>query len=119
MGVFYLHKIMTDKEVKQFYNSKQWKTKRIRILQRDNFECQDCVSRLKEAAVKFIQLPVNDRRIRKASDVHHIKELREYPELGLEDDNLISLCVDCHNKRHGRTIKKFTKRKKPLTEERW
>lgn len=116
---FLVSEIMTDKEVKQFYNSKRWKLKRIHILQRDHYECQDCVSRLKEAAVKCIQLPANERRVRKGADVHHIKELKEYPELGLEDDNLISLCVECHNKRHGRTVRQFVKRKKPLTEERW
>lgn len=110
---------MTDKELKQFYNSKPWKQKRIMILQRDHYQCQDCVFRLKEAAVQGAQLEPADRMIRSAEEVHHIKELREYPELGLDDDNLISLCVHCHNKRHGRYIKRFMKRKKYLTEERW
>lgn len=33
---------MTEKEIKRFYNSKEWKRKREKILQRDNYECQDC-----------------------------------------------------------------------------
>lgn len=116
---FLISKTMTDKEAKRFYNSISWKRKRINVLERDHYECQDCVARLKEAAVKRIQLPANEREIRKAADVHHIKGLKEYPELGLDDDNLISLCIICHNIRHGRTVKKFKKRKALLTEERW
>ena len=110
---------MTEKEVKKFYNSKNWKIKRIEILKRDCFECQDCIKRLKEAAVNGTQLRGEDREIRKATEVHHIKELREYPELALDEDNLISLCTKCHNARHGRYIKQFVKKKKRLTEEKW
>ena len=46
----------TDKQAKRFYNSKEWKAKRLEILTRDNFECQDCRTRLKEASKKGIQL---------------------------------------------------------------
>lgn len=110
---------MTEKEVKKIYNSKNWKIKRVIILKRDHFECQDCIKRLKDAAVNGTQLRGEDRQIRKATEVHHIKELREYPELALADDNLISLCSQCHNARHGRYIKRFAKKKEPLTEEKW
>lgn len=114
-----VYKIMTDKEAKQFLNSKKWKTKRLDILKRDHYECQDCIARLKDAAVKGIQLRGEDRKIRRAEQVHHIKELKEYPELALDDDNLISLCVQCHNIRHDRHPMRFVKRKKRLTEEKW
>ena len=40
---------MTDKEAKTFYNSAQWKVKRLQILMRDRYECQDCRKRLKDA----------------------------------------------------------------------
>lgn len=116
---FLLPKFMTEQEVKKFYNSKKWKLKRLDILKRDHFECQDCIERLRQAAVNGEQLQGEDREIRRAEEVHHIKELREYPELGLEDDNLISLCTQCHNIRHGRYIKRFVKKKKRLTEEMW
>lgn len=110
---------MTDKEAKRFYNSRKWKKKRVDILKRDHHECQDCVKRLKEAAVNGTKLAADDRKIRRAVEVHHIKDLKEYPSLGLDDDNLISLCVECHNIRHGRYPKKFVKRKPRLTEEKW
>ncbi len=116
---FLVSKIMTDKEVKQFYNGKKWKLKREDILKRDHYECQDCVARLRNAAVNEEQLHGDDRKIRRATEVHHIKELREHPELSLDDDNLISLCTQCHNIRHGRYVKRFVKKKKRLTEEMW
>ena len=110
---------MTDNEVKQFYNGKKWKLKREDILKRDHYECQDCVARLRNAAVNEEQLHGDDRKIRRATEVHHIKELREHPELSLDDENLISLCTQCHNIRHGRYVKRFVKKKKRLTEEMW
>lgn len=110
---------MTEKEVKKFYNSKEWKKKRIDILERDHYECQDCTKRLKDAAVNGTILSAEDRKIRRAQEVHHIKELREYPELKLDDDNLTSLCIQCHNVRHGRNPRRFVRKKKRLTEEKW
>lgn len=110
---------MTDKEVKHFYNSAEWKHKRIRILERDLYECQDCKARLSKANRDGIILSGDDRKIRRAVEVHHIKELKERPDLALEDDNLISLCTQCHNIRHGRNPKRFVRKKKPVCEERW
>ncbi|MCI5919072.1 MAG: HNH endonuclease [Roseburia sp.] len=114
---------MTDKEAKAFYNSKAWKDpatgKRIEILKRDHFECQDCRKRIADAKANGIKLIGEDLKIRRAEEVHHIEELKEHPELALDDNNLISLCTQCHNKRHGRYQFRFIKKKKRLTEERW
>lgn len=82
---------MTDKEAKAFYNSSAWKHKRMQILDRDHYECQDCRRRIKDAAVSGTQLIGRDRKIWRAEEVHHIQELKEHPELGLDDDNLIML----------------------------
>ncbi len=110
---------MTDKEVKKFYNSKQWKQKRPDILRRDCYECQDCRKRLEDARAAGIRLHGADTKIRRAEQVHHIKELKEHPELALDDENLISLCTICHNIRHGRYPKRFVKRKKAVSTEKW
>jgi len=32
--------------------------------------------------------------------VHHIKHLKDFPELALVDSNLESLCFTCHNEEH-------------------
>ena len=47
------------------------------------------------------------------------KMLEKHPELGLEDDNLISLCTQCHNLRHGRAPRRFKRKKKLVSKERW
>lgn len=72
---------MTD----QFYKSKRWLRKRDAILRRDGYRCQICQ---------------RYGKVRPAVTVHHIKHYEEYPELGLTDSNLISLCQACHNKMH-------------------
>ena len=110
---------MTDKEAKSFYNSASWKRKRMEILERDKHECQDCRKRLKDAVKNHVQLQGRNRNIWPAEEVHHIQELKDHPELGLTDDNLISLCTQCHNLRHGREPMHFVRRKKRLTEEKW
>lgn len=70
-----------------FYNSRTWRRKREQIIERDNFECQMCKDKGK---------------FKSADTVHHIKELKDYPELGMTDENLISLCFRCHNVIHER-----------------
>lgn len=69
----------------KFYKSNAWMKKRIHILKRDQYICQECK--------KY------GRRV-EATTVHHIKAREDYPELSLKDVNLISLCYKCHNKLH-------------------
>ena len=113
--------IMTDKEKIAFYGSKKWDMKRLYILHRDHFECQECRRRIAEAKAKGIELPASDRWIRRATLVHHIQHLEDRPDLALEDSNLEAVCMECHNRLHGRTVNDFAnkKRKKRLTAERW
>lgn len=115
---------MTDKERKHFYHTAAWQKKRLQILGRDHYECQACRKRIEEANEAGITLSAHDREIRRAVHVHHIAELRDRPELGLDDDNLISLCHECHDRMHGRSAENlqafaFEKKKKPATEEKW
>ena len=93
---------MNDREAKKFYNSKEWEQKRDAILERDHHECQDCVARLRRAAETGEVLRGWRAKINRATQVHHILELKERPDLRLEDSNLISLCRMDHNIRHGR-----------------
>ena len=79
------------KPVNPFYLSREWKAKRLEILERDNYECVMCKA---EGRVTTR----NDAIL----EIDHIQELDDYPELALVDTNLRTLCRTCHNKRHGR-----------------
>ncbi len=110
---------MNDKEAKKFYNSKEWKRKRLQILERDHYECQECRNRLRRAVDEGKRLYGKDAKIRRATEVHHKKELKDYPKLRLDDENLISLCVMCHNDMHGRRTRQINKKKRVVSEEKW
>lgn len=49
------------------------------ILERDNYTCQKCGSKSR-------------------LQVHHIKSRKEYPELIMDKNNCITLCIVCHSK---------------------
>ena len=89
----------------RFYKTREWGQKRLEILERDNHECQRC---------KSLGL------YSKAECVHHIKHLEDCPELALENDNLQSLCLACHNIVHPERLRtpEITKIAKEIPE-RW
>lgn len=109
--LLYVKRCISDNDVHRFYIWKPWLHKRIEVLELDHYECQDCKA-------KGIYTP--------ATTVHHNQFLRKHPETaldiyyeykGIRYRNLISLCHECHEKRHGYRSKK--KRDGPLTIERW
>lgn len=71
-------------EADKFLRSNKWRTKRERILQRDNHLCQRCL-------IKYNILNSEDLT------VHHILSRENYPELKLVDENLITLCRQCNS----------------------
>lgn len=77
------NKYKRNKEVKKFYNSREWEVCRTKVLIRCYYLCQECLSR---------------KRIKVYDVVHHIKPLLDHPELALAEDNLIALCHACHNR---------------------
>lgn len=97
------------KNRKAFYKSKQWRMVRLRVLKRDNYECVNCRKEGKVTLNRF------DKH--KTLDVDHIKELETHPELRYDLDNLQTLCIWCHNKKHNRYQKKINKKR--WTDERW
>ena len=80
---------LIKQDASKFYNSTAWKRMREQILIRDNHECQHCK---KEGKVSTNNL-----------QVHHTKEIKEYPELAMKPDNLTTLCGACHSDIHGKT----------------
>ena len=67
--------------------SKRWKEWREAIFRRDNYICQDCGVRSGNGKAVFL-VP------------HHIKSFAQYPELRFEVSNGITVCEQCHKKRH-------------------
>lgn len=102
-----LEYIRTDNLMK-FYKSREWRELRLKVLKRDNHECQMCKRKGK---------------YRKADCVHHIKEVKDFPMLALSFNNLMCLCNQCHNEVHDR-LKDAVRNPKPkkmefTNEERW
>lgn len=64
---------------------------RLAVYQRDGYRCQDCGTRNELHA-------------------HHIKYWSTHPELRFEISNGITVCIDCHGKRHGRNLRKFRRK---------
>ena len=76
-----------------FYGRAAWKRLRVMALNRDHWLCQECL---------------RQGRLRQAREVHHLKPLEDYPELGLVLSNLESLCHDCHEDTKSREGRKET-----------
>jgi 5-methylcytosine-specific restriction enzyme A len=105
MTVEEIRLLISAGSIEKFYNNRKWRNLSKKIKKRDNNECQMCKRKGKYA---------------RAQNVHHIKELKDYPELAYEEDNLESLCISCHNEEHPEKLEKF-KRQEPkfFNEERW
>jgi len=88
----------------KFYLCGEWKEKRKYILERDHYECQKCRR--------------EQHLVRRATTVHHIKHLKVAPELAFDNENLESLCSECHNIEHPEKFKKYIKPKR-WDDERW
>lgn len=106
----WVSKLIAEDRLKDFYNSRYWRKVRKEVLKEYKFECQDC------KAKGFYT---------KADTVHHNQYVRKHPRYALSKTyvfkdkvyiNLIPLCHNCHEIRHGYRQKE---EKEPLTIERW
>ena len=100
-------------EEQRFYSWKSWERLATDVKTRlDNSECQTCKARGKYSPAEV---------------VHHVKHLRDRPDLALSiydpdtgDRQLISLCRACHELEHPERMRPARgAAAKPLTEERW
>ncbi|MBE2973405.1 HNH endonuclease [Priestia megaterium] len=106
-----MNEYKTKEQKLRFYKSKEWKYIRLEALKRDNYECQGC----KRNGLVYTEH--HDSGKHKRLDVDHIKEIYTHPELALELDNLETLCIKCHNKKHNRFM--FRKKKNKWDDEKW
>ena len=67
---------------KRIRNSGEYKEWREAVFKRDNYTCQNCMRKGGKL------------------NAHHIKHFKDYPDLRLDIENGITLCVDCHHAVH-------------------
>ncbi len=76
-----------DKQVENFYHSKEWKRFRILAFEKHGFLCTMCVK-------------YGEERPRLATLIHHIVEVRYDFSKRFDIDNVTPLCEACHNRVH-------------------
>lgn len=80
-----------DKKYVRFYNNREWRTLSSVYMQDKQYQCEGCGGI--------------------ATEVHHVDPIQT--DTGwlrrLDYDNLMAVCVDCHNEQHGRFVKKKRK----------
>ena len=81
------------------------------VLKLDRYECQMCKAR---------------GRYSRGTIVHHVKHLRDRPDLALSlydpdtgERQLITVCKACHEAEHPESLRQMAATKPPLTPERW
>lgn len=76
-----------------FYKTKRWRSKRDKVLRRDEYLCRECKRYGKTTP---------------ATTVHHINPMDKRPEWALQTWNLLSLCNACHDSMHDRDSGELT-----------
>lgn len=106
-----LTQLIAAGNVDAFYHWTAWERLRDSVLALDHYECQMCKAR---------------GRYSRAVVVHHVKHLRDRPDLALSiwdghTRQLVSLCKACHELCHPERIQRwrYGPRKAQLTPERW
>lgn len=105
-----LNTLIENENADAFYSWKPWKHLRNTVLKLDNFQCQICKSK---------------GRYKKAEIVHHVKHVKDRPDLALsiwdgDERQLVSVCKRCHEELHPeRTVQYQYKQKEEFATERW
>jgi len=106
-----LNHLIENNNADAFYHWKEWERLRLEVLRLDHNECQIC-----KAKGKY----------RRAIIVHHVKHLKDRPDLALSiwhngERQLVSVCKQCHEDLHPERVMQYRYEKKAasLTEERW
>ena len=94
-----------------WYNSAAWEHTRVKVLKLDHYECRRCKAK---------------GRYRKAEIVHHVKHLKDRPDLALAiydpdtgERQLVSVCKKCHEELHPESQRQYRPHAAPVTAERW
>lgn len=105
----------TYRDKKRFYKRGAWLRLRQQALERDNYECRECK---RQGKVTADSIRVEGERKRVVLNVHHKKEIEDYPQYALELWNLETLCIRHHNEIHDKQTK-MNPNEKFQNEEKW
>ena len=111
MQLTWLLGLIASGDTGRFYRSRKWARLRSQVIALDHKECQLCKAK---------------GRYKKGTIVHHIKALKDRPDLALsifDPDTgcrqLVTVCKDCHEKLHPEWQKQSAAGVDPVTAERW
>ena len=111
MQLIKLRRMIANGTSDVFYSCSHWIKLREKVLELDRRECQLCKAK---------------GRYRRAQIVHHVKHLKDRPDLALSiydngERQLISVCKQCHEEEHPERMIRYSYKRKsePVTEERW
>lgn len=76
---------MDKDEYRQLLKDWRWQDRRLEILERDDFTCQDCGATADDGVLL---------------QVHHKYYIDGNMPWEYDDDALVTLCEDCHKERH-------------------
>ena len=106
-----LQQLIDDGKTDNFYQWAVWKQMREQVMKHDHNECQICKAK---------------GRYRKGVIVHHVKHLKDRPDLALsmwdgEERQLITVCKQCHEELHPESQRQYitSEPKGFVNEERW
>ena len=107
-----LEQLLATGQEHRFYLWPEWEATRPEVLRLDKYECVYCRERR--------------HRYRAAVIVHHVKHLRDRPDLALSifdpdtgERQLVSVCKQCHEAEHPESFRRSAPPAAPITEERW
>lgn len=106
-----IQRLVDENKTNNFYQMAEWKRMREQVLRYDHYECQLCKAK---------------GRHRKGFIVHHVKHLKDRPDLALsmwdgEDRQLITVCKQCHEELHPESQRRYIASKQEVfvNDERW
>ena len=89
MGLVTLEDIRKDPR-RHVYRTQRWRKLRAQVMRRAGWACRPCQR--------------EGRGVRAARIVHHIRPVRQAPELAFTITNLEPTCWDCHQQKHEQDI---------------
>lgn len=85
-----------SKKIRSRADYKEWRES---VFIRDGYSCQECSV-------------VDYKNKNRTLNAHHIKSFSKHPELRIDINNGITLCLDCHQKKHPQRLSNFKAGKK-------